>query len=96
MFNSGAEAVENAIKIARLGDRAPPVVAFEHAYHGRTNLAMGLTAKSMPYKTGFGPFAGEVYRGHIVPVPGRPDRAEAAQRGDSPIEKQIRAATSPR
>jgi 4-aminobutyrate aminotransferase/(S)-3-amino-2-methylpropionate transaminase len=62
LFNSGAEAVENAIKIARCHTRKPAVVAFDHAYHGRTNLAMALTAKSMPYKSGFGPFAPEVYR----------------------------------
>ncbi|BCQ09520.1 4-aminobutyrate aminotransferase [Mycobacterium heckeshornense] len=62
LFNSGAEAVENAIKIARCYTRKPAVVAFDHAYHGRTNLAMALTAKSMPYKSGFGPFAPEIYR----------------------------------
>jgi 4-aminobutyrate aminotransferase/(S)-3-amino-2-methylpropionate transaminase len=62
LFNSGAEAVENAVKVARAHTRKPAVVAFNHAYHGRTNLAMALTAKSMPYKSGFGPFAPEVYR----------------------------------
>jgi 4-aminobutyrate aminotransferase / (S)-3-amino-2-methylpropionate transaminase / 5-aminovalerate transaminase len=62
LFNSGAEAVENAIKIARSYTRRPAVVAFDHAYHGRTNLTMALTAKSMPYKSGFGPFAPEIYR----------------------------------
>jgi 4-aminobutyrate aminotransferase / (S)-3-amino-2-methylpropionate transaminase / 5-aminovalerate transaminase len=62
LFNSGAEAVENAVKIARSYTRKPAVVAFDHAYHGRTNLAMALTAKSMPYKSGFGPFAPEIYR----------------------------------
>jgi 4-aminobutyrate aminotransferase/(S)-3-amino-2-methylpropionate transaminase len=62
LFNSGAEAVENAIKIARHATGRTAVVAFDHAYHGRTNLTMALTAKSMPYKHGFGPFAGEVYR----------------------------------
>lgn len=62
LFNSGAEAVENAVKVARAYTRKPAVVAFNHAYHGRTNLAMALTAKSMPYKSGFGPFAPEVYR----------------------------------
>jgi 4-aminobutyrate aminotransferase / (S)-3-amino-2-methylpropionate transaminase / 5-aminovalerate transaminase len=62
LFNSGAEAVENAIKIARSYTRKTAVVAFDHAYHGRTNLAMALTAKSMPYKSGFGPFAPEIYR----------------------------------
>src|ERR1700744_5397637 len=62
LFNSGAEAVENAIKIARHYTGRQAVVAFDHAYHGRTNLTMALTAKNMPYKQGFGPFAGEVYR----------------------------------
>ena len=62
LFNSGAEAVENAVKIARTFTGRQAVVAFDHAYHGRTNLTMALTAKNMPYKHGFGPFAGEVYR----------------------------------
>ncbi|MEJ3655457.1 4-aminobutyrate--2-oxoglutarate transaminase [Actinomycetes bacterium KLBMP 9759] len=62
LFNSGAEAVENAVKIARYATGRQAVVAFDHAYHGRTNLTMALTAKSMPYKAGFAPFAGEVYR----------------------------------
>ena len=62
LFNSGAEAVENAVKIARHYTGRQAVVAFDHAYHGRTNLTMALTAKNMPYKQGFGPFAGEVYR----------------------------------
>ena len=62
LFNSGSEAVENAIKIARTYTRKQAVVSFDHAYHGRTNLTMALTAKSMPYKHGFGPFAPEVYR----------------------------------
>ena len=62
LFNSGAEAVENAVKAARMFTHKTAVVAFDHAYHGRTNLTMALTAKSMPYKSGFGPFAPEVYR----------------------------------
>ena len=62
LFNSGAEAVENAVKIARLATGRSAVAAFDHAYHGRTNLAMALTAKALPYKLGFGPFAPEVYR----------------------------------
>ncbi|MGZ4511906.1 MAG: 4-aminobutyrate--2-oxoglutarate transaminase, partial [Mycobacterium sp.] len=65
LFNSGAEAVENAVKVARSYTRKPAVVAFNHAYHGRTNLAMALTAKSKPYKSGFGPFAPEVYRAPV-------------------------------
>jgi len=62
LFNSGAEAVENAVKVARNFTGRDAVVAFEHAYHGRTNLTMALTAKNMPYKHRFGPFAGEVHR----------------------------------
>jgi 4-aminobutyrate aminotransferase/(S)-3-amino-2-methylpropionate transaminase len=62
LFNSGAEAVENAVKVARAYTGRPAVVAFDHAYHGRTNLTMALTAKVQPYKDGFGPFAPEVYR----------------------------------
>ena len=62
LFNSGAEAVENAIKVARSYTHKSAVVAFDHAYHGRTNMTMALTAKSMPYKSGFGPFAPEIYR----------------------------------
>lgn len=62
LFNSGAEAVENAIKIARAHTKKSGVVAFDHAYHGRTNLTMALTAKDMPYKHGFGPFAPAVHR----------------------------------
>ena len=62
LFNSGAEAVENAVKIARHATGRQAVVAFDHAYHGRTNLTMALTAKNMPYKDRFGPFAGEIYR----------------------------------
>ncbi len=60
--NSGAEAVENAVKIARTATGREGVVVFDHAFHGRTLLAMSLTAKVMPYKQGFGPFAPEVYR----------------------------------
>jgi 4-aminobutyrate aminotransferase/(S)-3-amino-2-methylpropionate transaminase len=64
--NSGAEAVENAIKIVRHYTKRQAIVVFEHAYHGRTNLTMALTAKNMPYKEGFGPFANEIYR---MPMP---------------------------
>jgi 4-aminobutyrate aminotransferase/(S)-3-amino-2-methylpropionate transaminase len=62
LFNSGAEAVENAVKIARHATGRQAVIAFDHAYHGRTNLTMALTAKNMPYKHRFGPFANEIYR----------------------------------
>jgi len=66
LVNSGAEAVENAVKIARHYTKRQAIVVFEHSYHGRTNLTMSMTAKNMPYKEGFGPFAPEVYR---VPMP---------------------------
>jgi len=64
--NSGAEAVENAVKAARYHTRRPAVIALEHAFHGRTLLGMSLTGKVMPYKSGFGPFAPEIYR---MPAP---------------------------
>lgn len=79
LFNSGAEAVENAVKIARHATGKDGIVAFDHAYHGRTNLTMAMTAKNMPYKHRFGPFAGELYR---VPMaypyrwPGGPEHCE--------------------
>jgi len=62
LFNSGAEAVENAVKVARSYTGRNGIVAFDHAYHGRTNLTMALTAKNMPYKHRFGPFASDIYR----------------------------------
>ncbi|MCC9739155.1 4-aminobutyrate--2-oxoglutarate transaminase [Streptomyces sp. MNU89] len=96
LFNSGAEAVENAVKIARAYTRRQAVVVFDHGYHGRTNLTMALTAKNMPYKHSFGPFAPEVYR---VPVayPYRwltgPERCaeEASAQAIDMISKQIGA-----
>lgn len=60
--NSGAEAVENAVKIARFYTRRPAIICFEDAFHGRTMLTMSLTSKTHPYKVGFEPFAGNVYR----------------------------------
>jgi 4-aminobutyrate aminotransferase/(S)-3-amino-2-methylpropionate transaminase len=66
LLNSGAEAVENAVKVARHFTGRQAVVCFEHGFHGRTNLALALTSKVMPYKRGFGPFAPEVYR---IPYP---------------------------
>ncbi len=62
LVNSGAEAVENAVKIARCYTGRPAVICFEDAFHGRTLLTMSMTSKTHPYKTGFGPFAPEVYR----------------------------------
>jgi 4-aminobutyrate aminotransferase/(S)-3-amino-2-methylpropionate transaminase len=92
LFNSGAEAVENAVKIARSHTRRQAVVAFDHAYHGRTNLTMAMTAKSMPYKSGFGPFAPEVYRAPMsYPFRDGLDGASAAQRAIGVIDKQVGA-----
>jgi len=94
LFNSGAEAVENAVKIARVATGKDAVVVFDHAYHGRTNLTMAMTAKNMPYKNGFGPFAGEIYR---VPMsyPFRETAGikgeDAAGRAIDQIEKQVGA-----
>ncbi|MFM8895864.1 MAG: 4-aminobutyrate--2-oxoglutarate transaminase [Actinomycetales bacterium] len=93
LFNSGAEAVENAVKVARLATKRAAVVVFEHGYHGRTNLTMGLTAKNMPYKEGFGPFAPEIYR---VPTSypfrdGGATGAEMAAAAITRIEKEIGA-----
>ncbi|BCB85056.1 4-aminobutyrate--2-oxoglutarate transaminase [Phytohabitans suffuscus] len=94
LFNSGAEAVENAVKIARHATGRPAIVVFDHAYHGRTNLTMAMTAKNMPYKHRFGPFAGEIYR---VPMSypfrdGGLSGAEAAARALDQVDKQVGAA----
>jgi len=62
LVNSGAEAIENAVKIARVATGRPAVVVFDNAFHGRTLLTMTMTSKVKPYKAGFGPFAPEVYR----------------------------------
>ena len=92
LFNSGAEAVENAIKIARYYTGRSAVVAFDHGYHGRTNLTMALTSKAMPYKSGFGPFAPDVYRAPMsYPYRDGLSGEEAAKRAIHTIEKQIGA-----
>ena len=94
LFNSGAEAVENAVKIARSHTRRQAVVVFDHGYHGRTNLTMALTAKNMPYKHSFGPFAPEVYR---VPMsypfrdPAGLTGEQAAARALALVETQVGA-----
>ncbi len=80
-FNSGAEAVENAVKIAKAATGRPAVIAYEGAFHGRTHMAMSLTSKQHPYKAGFGPFAPEVYRvayPYAYRWPGGGDAAEGA------------------
>ncbi|MBX6389265.1 MAG: 4-aminobutyrate--2-oxoglutarate transaminase [Frankia sp.] len=93
LFNSGAEAVENAVKIARRFTRRQAVIVFEHAYHGRTNLTMALTAKNHPYKSGFGPFAPEVYRAPLsYPFrDGGLTGQQAAARAIDVIESQVGA-----
>src|SRR5664280_2891851 len=94
LFNSGAEAVENAVKVARAYTGRQAVVAFDHGYHGRTNLTMALTAKNMPYKHSFGPFAPEVYRmpmAYPYRWPTGPERCgeEAATEVISAMDNQI-------
>lgn len=92
LLNSGAEAVENAVKVARSYTGKPAVVVFDRGYHGRTNLTMAMTAKNKPYKTKFGPFAPDVHR-----VPGSyPLRdgltgAEAAERAIKTIDQEVGA-----
>ena len=94
LFNSGAEAVENAVKVARYATGRTAVVAVDHAYHGRTNLTMALTAKAMPYKRGFGPFASDIYR---IPTsypfrdPEGMTGEQAAARAIGMAEKQVGA-----
>src|SRR3954465_2447854 len=93
LFNSGAEAVENAVKIARVATGRDAVVVFDHAYHGRTNLTMAMTAKNMPYKNGFGPFAGEVYRAPMsYPLRDGLTGEQAAARAIDVLDKQVGAA----
>jgi 4-aminobutyrate aminotransferase/(S)-3-amino-2-methylpropionate transaminase len=92
LLNSGAEAVENAVKIARAHTGRDAVVVFDHAYHGRTNLTMAMTAKNMPYKSGFGPFAPEVYRAPLsYPFRDGLDGPTAARRAIEVIDKQVGA-----
>lgn len=93
LFNSGAEAIENAVKVARIATGKQAVAVFDHAYHGRTNLTMAMTAKNMPYKHGFGPFAGEVHRAPMsYPLrDGGLSGEQAAARAIDQIEKQVGA-----
>lgn len=90
LFNSGAEALENAVKIARYFTKRDGVVVVEHGYHGRTNLTMAMTAKNMPYKKGFGPFAPEIYRVPTsYPFHDGLSGAQAAANAISKIEKEV-------
>jgi 4-aminobutyrate aminotransferase/(S)-3-amino-2-methylpropionate transaminase len=92
LFNSGSEAVENAVKVARLATGRQAIVVFDHAYHGRTNLTMALTAKNMPYKDRFGPFAPEIYRVPMsYPFQDGLSGAEAAAIAIKEIETQVGA-----
>lgn len=92
LFNSGAEAVENAVKVARSFTGRKAVVVFDNAFHGRTNLTMAMTAKSVPYKRGFGPFAPEVYRVPAsYPLRDGLTGAQAADRAISVIESHVGA-----
>ena len=92
LFNSGSEAVENAVKIARLATGRQAIVVFDHAYHGRTNLTMALTAKNMPYKDRFGPFAPEIYRVAMsYPFLDGLSGADAAAKAIQQIETQVGA-----
>jgi 4-aminobutyrate aminotransferase/(S)-3-amino-2-methylpropionate transaminase len=87
LLNSGAEGIENAVKIARVATGRQAVIAFDHAFHGRTNLTMALTAKTIPYKDGFGPFAPDVYRAP-APYPYRGVTTDDAVAGLQHLFKQ--------
>lgn len=92
LFNSGAEAVENAVKIARTYTGRPAVAVMDRAYHGRTNLTMAMTAKNVPYKSGFGPFASEVYRAPMsYPLRDGLTGPEAAARTITMLEQEVGA-----
>src|SRR5262249_53397358 len=83
----GAEASENAVNLARVAPGRTAVIAFDHAFHGRTNLTMALTSKVVPYKRGFGPLAPEVYRAP-APYPFRGVSSDDAIRGLELLLKQ--------
>ncbi|HEU0206285.1 MAG TPA: 4-aminobutyrate--2-oxoglutarate transaminase [Pseudolysinimonas sp.] len=92
LVNSGAEAVENGVKIARKYTRRTGVAVLEHAYHGRTNLTMAMNFKAMPYSLGFGPFAGDVHRApNSYPLHDGLSGADAAARTISYLEKTVGA-----
>src|ERR671937_2108354 len=91
LVNSGAEAVENAVKIARVATGRPAVVVFDYAFHGRTLLTMTMTSKVVPYKQGFGPFAPEIYR---VPAP-YPYRGVSSDDAIAALEHLFKADVDP-
>src|SRR5262249_39752963 len=88
LLSTGAEAVENAVKIARAHTRRGAVLCFEHAFHGRTLLGMSLTGKAQPYRAGFGPYAPEIYR---LPYP-YPYRGEGPR---GPLAEALRTIVRP-
>jgi 4-aminobutyrate aminotransferase/(S)-3-amino-2-methylpropionate transaminase len=88
LVSTGAEAVENAVKIARGATKRSAVLCFEHGFHGRTLLALTLTGKAAPYKPGFGPFAPEIYR---LPFP----YTYRGQGVDGPIEQALKTVVAP-
>ncbi|WP_284252530.1 4-aminobutyrate--2-oxoglutarate transaminase [Pseudolysinimonas kribbensis] len=93
LVNSGAEAVENGVKIARKHTGRQGVAVIDHAYHGRTNLTMAMTFKNMPYRDGFGPFASEIYRApNSYPLHDGLSGAEAAARTIAYLDKSAGAA----
>src|ERR671923_2066448 len=91
LVNTGAEAVENAVKIARAATDRPAVLVFEHAFHGRTLLTMTMTSKVVPYKRGFGPFAPEIYR---APAP-YPYRGVTSDDAIAAVEHLFKADVDP-
>jgi len=92
LINSGAEAVENAVKIARKHTGRNGVAVLDHAYHGRTNLTMAMTFKAMPYKSGFGPFASDVHHApNSYPFRDGLSGPDAAARTISYLEKKVGA-----
>jgi len=98
LFNSGAEAVENAVKIARRATGRPAVLAFDPGFHGRTLLALTLTSKTTPYRDGFGPFAPEVYRAPIPDVLRRPpglSPAACVERGIDDLHRFLKSTVNP-
>jgi len=93
LVNSGAEAVENGVKIARKYTGRNGVAVLDHAYHGRTNLTMAMNFKAMPYSLGFGPFAGDVYRApNSYPLHDGLSGVDAAARTIAYLEKSVGAA----
>jgi len=95
LFNAGAEAVENAVKFARAATGRPALICFEGAFHGRTLLTMTLTSRYRPYKSGFGPFAPEVYR-MPFPYPYRSgDPEDAGRQALETIERQLETVVDP-